>query len=95
LVKIKNKARIGMLLDTHYATHEMLNSEYESNGKSYKYYRHKEGGRDEVFSGMQDHAKWLLLQDIIDLLLAAGFEKFSIEKNELQRNGPRVRIYFQ
>lgn len=95
LIKIKSKAKNGMLLDTHYATHEILNGEYTSNGKTYKYYRHDEGGRDEVFSGMHDHAKWLLLQDIIDLLLAAGFKKFTIEKNELQRNGPRACIYFQ
>lgn len=95
LLKIKSKARNGLLLDTHYATSEMLNGEYNSNGKTYKYYRHDEGGRDEVFSGMHDHAKWILLQDIIDLLLATGFEKFSIEKNELQRNGPRACIYFQ
>ncbi len=83
----------GLLLDTHYALPEMLDGAYTINGKEYRYYNYKEKGRNEVFSGMYDFAKWLLLDDIISLLVDAGFSEIRIVKNSVQRNGPRVTLF--
>jgi hypothetical protein len=38
---------------------------------------------------MYDHAKWLLLDDLISLLDGLGFAKFVMLRNGQQRNGPR------
>ncbi len=83
-------ANDGMLLDTHYATTEMLNGCYTVNGKEYRYYKYGESGRGEVFSGMYDHAKWLLFDDIKEILAYVGFTDFRVVKDSPQRNGPRV-----
>jgi SAM-dependent methyltransferase len=80
----------GFLLDTHYATPEMVNNKYEVDGHDYRYFHYREKGRDEVFSGMYDHAKWLLLDDLKGLLAELGFGSFQILKDEQQRNGPRI-----
>lgn len=87
------KCRAGLLLDTHYATPEMANGIIQDDGNKYPYFKYREGGRDEIFSGMYDHAKWLLLDDLIRLLKASGFGQIVVASNEVQRNGPRVTIY--
>jgi len=79
----------GLLLDTHYAKPDMLNNAYQVDGKEYRYFHYREKGREEVFSGMYDHAKWLLLDDLKLLLTELGFSKFQMLKDEQQRNGPR------
>jgi hypothetical protein len=79
----------GFLLDTHYATPEMVNNSYAVDSREYRYYHYREKGRDEVFSGMYDHAKWLLMDDLKALLAGLGFPRFEILKDEQQRNGPR------
>lgn len=79
----------GFLLDTHYAKPDMLNNSYKVDGCDYRYFHYREKGRDEVFSGMYDHAKWLLLDDLKALFAELGFGKFQMLKDEQQRNGPR------
>lgn len=93
LLRLGKIVRDGMLLDTHYATEEMLNSNYEVQGRTYSYYKYGEGGRDEVFSGMYDHAKWLLLADIRHILSEMGFTDILVHRDEIQRNGPRVTLF--
>lgn len=93
LIKLGEVARLGVLLDTHYATDNMANKTLELGGYEYRYHSYKEKGRDEVFSGMYDHAKWLLLDDIKKILTDIGFSDISIYKDEQQRNGPRVTLY--
>lgn len=93
LLKLHTIARKGILLDTHYATEEMAQEQTTREGKIYRYHIYKEGGIEDVFSGMYDHAKWLLLNDIIDSLKSTGFTEILIHKNEVQRNGPRVTLY--
>lgn len=83
----------GVMLDTHIATEKMVNSEYEVNGKIYKYYRHRESGYRDVFSGMLDHAKWLLLSDLELLLKQAGFPNIEVLEMREERNGPRVLLF--
>jgi tRNA (mo5U34)-methyltransferase len=93
LLALKQHANQGILLDTHYATNEMLNANYTTSGGSYDYHRFKEGGRDEVFSGMYDHSKWLTLDCIKKILTDIGFSDVRVLNDELQRNGPRVTLY--
>lgn len=93
LLSLADIASDGVLLDTHYATKEMLNGSYAVGGKEYRYYKYGEKGRDEVFSGMYDHAKWLLLDDIKEIMARAGFTDFRIVQDSQQRNGPRVTAF--
>jgi hypothetical protein len=93
LVQLGAFTRSGILLDTHYATQDMADKTFESPERTYRYYSYKEKGRNEVFSGMYDHAKWLLLEDIEAILKGIGFSDIRIYKDELQRNGPRVTLY--
>lgn len=90
---LASKATDGILLDTHYATPAMANTSYQVGGRSFVCHKYVEGGRNEVFSGMYDHAKWLLLDDIKTLLIEAGFIDIRTAADELQRNGPRVTLY--
>ncbi len=93
LMALEHHINEGILLDTHYATQEMLNANYTTSSGAYDYYRFKEGGRDEVFSGMYDHAKWLTLDCIKQVLVNMGFSDVRVMKDELQRNGPRVTLF--
>jgi SAM-dependent methyltransferase len=83
----------GIMLDTHFADEGDVNGEYEVVGKTYRYKRHREGGKAEVFSGMRDHAKWLTLDDLAALLTVLGFGEIDIVNKQLMRNGPRALIY--
>lgn len=93
LLKLADNAKDGLLLDTHYASSGMVNSCYVVNGKEYRCFGYREKGRNEVFSGMYDHAKWLLLEDIKELLSQIGFSDIRISKDFQQRNGPRVTLF--
>lgn len=93
LLKLNKVVRNGILLDTHYATDEMAEEKLLYEGETYRYYTYREGGIKDVFSGMYDHSKWLLLDDIIRILKGLGFCEILVYKNEIQRNGPRVTLY--
>lgn len=93
LLQLAKVTKDGLLLDTHYATNEMANSCYVVNGREYRYFNYREKGRNEVFSGMYDHAKWLLLEDIKGILRQIGFSDIRISKDIQQRNGPRVTLF--
>jgi tRNA (mo5U34)-methyltransferase len=87
--------RRGVMLDTHIATAESAVEEYESAGRKYRYRRYVEGGKRDVFSGMYDHAKWLLMDDLKAILAQAGFSSVEIAEHREERNGPRVLVFAQ
>ncbi len=93
LQRLAKGVRQGMLLDTHVAPPATATHTFTSGGRSYRYHRHKEGGKAEVFSGMYDHAKWLLLDDLIALLRSVGFTRVDQIELRDERNGPRVRLH--
>ncbi len=93
ILQFANYCEKHVLLDTHYATPEMAKLNYSHDGKEYRFYRHRESGYKDVFSGMLDHAKWLTLEDIEDLLTQAGFGKVEIIEKRSERNGPRVLLF--
>ena len=93
LIQIGKLAQCGILLDTHYATDEMATHQFDEPHSSYKYYMHREHGRDEVFSGMYHHAKWLKLNDIKEILSQIGFPEIVVYKDDKKSFAPRVTIY--
>jgi tRNA (mo5U34)-methyltransferase len=92
LFQLKDVIKIGMMLDTHYATEGMLNSSYEYQDKEYRCYNYPERGRDDVFSGTNDFSRWLLKEDIINILKEIGLSNVKIISDEEQRNGPRFTL---
>ena len=84
----------GLMLDTHVAAPSDPLDEYEVDGRRFRYRRFRESGRDDVFSGMQEHSKWLLLEDLVEALRTiAGFERVDVAEERAERNGPRVLIF--
>jgi tRNA (mo5U34)-methyltransferase len=82
----------GVLLDTHYATPEMADKTCETALGKFAYRHYSEKGYADVFSGMQDHAKWLLLDDMISILKKGGFSEVEVIEKRAEKNGPRVLL---
>jgi tRNA (mo5U34)-methyltransferase len=83
---------LGLLLDTHFALEEQAGLSYEVAGRQWRYYRYPEGRPEDMFAGTSDHAKWLTLPSILDLLGEAGFSDVPIVEKREERNGPRVLL---
>lgn len=83
----------GVMLDTHYCLAQDATEKYSVQGKEYTYKRYLEYGKKEAFSGMYDHSKWLLLEDIVGCLKEAGFDQVEIVEKRDERNGPRVLLF--
>lgn len=92
LLALGRVARDGVLLDTHVATPAEATESMELDGRTYAYRRYREGGVDEVFSGMYEHAKWLTLEGLVDVLGWAGFGKVDVVEERAERNGTRVLV---
>lgn len=86
-------ARTGLMLDTHIAPSGKANRSYTVGGREFRYRWSDEGGKGEVFSGMGDHAKWLLLDDLLMLVKEAGFADIDVAEHRQERNGDRVLLY--
>jgi 2-polyprenyl-3-methyl-5-hydroxy-6-metoxy-1,4-benzoquinol methylase len=83
----------GLMLDTHYAREEDAAEEYGVEGERFRFRRYEERGRNDVFSGMRPHSKWLLLDDITGVLRGVGFDSVEIVETRDERNGPRVLLF--
>ena len=93
LLDLHKYIKKGLMLDTHYCLPEEATHSYVISGKKYPYKKYLEFGTKEAFSGMYDHSKWLLLDDIKGCLIKAGFEKVDIIEKRSERNGPRVLLF--
>jgi len=82
-----------VMLDTHVASTEAKLDSFVSGSERFRYQRYKEGGREEPFAGMADHAKWLVEEDLVRLLREIGFVMVDVAERRAERNGPRVLIY--
>lgn len=82
----------GLLLDTHIAAPDALTASYVCAGKTYSYWPYREHGRQDPFSGMRDHAKWLPEATLLDLLRQAGFEADEVRLRQ-ERNGLRALVH--
>lgn len=83
----------GLMLDTHYALQEDVTDTYEADGERFRFRRYDEAGRGDVFSGMRSHSKWLLLDDITDVLSSVSFHKVEVVETRVERNGPRALLF--
>jgi hypothetical protein len=92
LRKILRKTTFAVLLDTHFAEDSELTHTYNVSNCEYKYKYFRESGRDDSFSGMFDHAKWLQLSVIKNLLIDEGFVNIQDCLVRKERFGPRVTI---
>lgn len=93
LLHLQKFVRKGVMLDTHYSLPEDAKDSYNVGDRDYPYKRYMEYGKKESFSGMYDHSKWMLLDDIIDCLKQSGFDNVEIVEKRAERNGPRVLLY--
>lgn len=93
LQAIAPKVRTGLMLDTHVATPEAARDVLSTGGRQLRCQRYAEGGVGEVFSGMYDHAAWLVLDDLLGLLVELGFKHTRVHEQRAERNGPRVLVF--
>jgi len=85
--------RVGVMLDTHVADETSDRIErYEVGTKAFRCAVKRESGRAQPFAGMRDYARWLVLDDLRELLESCGFEIIK-ERVRSERNGPRVLIF--
>lgn len=95
LRSVLERTKDAVLLDTHVAhDEETANHQYEADGKIYRYHKYAEN-RLEPFAGMEDHAKWLLLEELKELFAAEGFSNWQVASDRAERNGRRVTIWAQ
>lgn len=85
----------GVLLDTHVAdSAEAADLEYEVDGAKVRYRRKPEPhAATAPFAGMRDHAKYLVLEDLVEHVRGHGFEDVQVVSNRLERNGRRVTLW--
>ncbi|MEK0446556.1 MAG: hypothetical protein RLZZ399_1877 [Verrucomicrobiota bacterium] len=95
LRSVLQRTREAVLLDTHVARSGEITHRYESYGASYPVRLYREGGRTDPFSGLREHAKWLLHEDISRILANEGFSNIQELAVEEQRNGLRVCLFAQ
>jgi SAM-dependent methyltransferase len=93
LVELCAQTRQMIMLDTHVARPDDKLVSYQSCGKTYQYLSYSEPGRDAPFAGMNDHAKWLLETDLVNLLKQCGFEDVDVVERRDERNGLRILLY--
>ncbi len=93
MIKLASRTRKAIMLDTHYAREEEATETYQVDGVSYRYKHFREGGREEAFAGMYDHAKWLPLNTLVDILKQCGFANVDVAELRDERNGARTLIY--
>jgi tRNA (mo5U34)-methyltransferase len=86
-------AKLGVMLDTHYAEPKDATRRYSSGGRDFSYFEYREGGHADVFAGMYDHAKWLTLEGLREACALAGFPGFEVVRTTPSRNGPRVLLF--
>jgi SAM-dependent methyltransferase len=85
-------ARVGVMLDTHFAVDDDATDIYEVDGREYPYKRYREFGLADPFSGMHEHSKWLRLDDILTLLAEAGLSDVRLLRTRNERYGPRATL---
>lgn len=89
------RTRLGVLLDSHVASSDSkVLEEMQVHGRTYRYARYAEVHRDaNPFAGLENHAKWLHLDDLLDLLRQSGFADATVVSEREERNGRRVTIF--
>lgn len=94
LLEVLPRTGSAVLLDTHVAGPQDVLQEYAVAGKIYRHRRKPEPNiAVSPFAGMTDHAKYLLLDDLMGLLRDQGFADTRLISDRDERNGRRVTIW--
>lgn len=87
------RTREALLLDTHIAQNEGSAVEsYDVDGRTFRFERHGERSVSP-FAGVRDHAKWLVLDELRELIAAEGFKDVRVKSDRAERNGRRVTLW--
>jgi len=89
---LASRTREALILDTHVATDETATKAYSVDGRRYRYQRKGER-RISPFAGMMDHAKWLLVEDLIDICKVNGLKDIRRCEVREERNGARLLLW--
>jgi len=81
------------MLDTHVASDTDQLEDYLVDGEKLRVRRYREKGRHDPFSGMKDHSRWLLEDDLLRVLRDLGFATVEVTERRDERHGPRVLIH--
>jgi tRNA (mo5U34)-methyltransferase len=94
LDEVLPRAREAVLLDTHICADGEGSQSYEVGGHTF-HYRHKGEPHASVapFAGLGSHAKYLVLDEIVDHLRRHGFPNVQVASDRAERNGRRVTIW--
>jgi 2-polyprenyl-3-methyl-5-hydroxy-6-metoxy-1,4-benzoquinol methylase len=92
LLRLRDIARVGVLLDTQVAEDDEATEWMTVNGREYRYKHHGEDPASSPKAGMFDHAKWLRVDDIVALLEECGFAPAKVVGRRPERNGTRATI---
>ena len=82
----------GLMLDTHYATPDSAGDSFEVDGRTFACRSFGEA-RADPFSGMLAQSRWILLDDMLELLGEAGFGTVDVVERRDERNGPRLLLF--
>lgn len=84
----------SLVLDTH-VTHADTNfprDDIRHGNKTYRAHLYREGGWDDVFSGVEPASRWLDQDALVEVLRDAGYASVEVVQERAERNGPRVCI---
>jgi hypothetical protein len=93
LTAVARLTRRGLMLDTHFALPEEATASFTSGQQTYRCRRYEEFGHADVFSGMYEHSRWLMLDDLVSILGTVGLGNTEIVERRDERNGARVLLY--
>jgi tRNA (mo5U34)-methyltransferase len=82
----------GLMLDTHYATPDDAGDSYDVDGRTFACRAFGEA-RADPFSGMLAQSRWILLDDMLEVLGEAGFDAVDVVERRDERNGPRLLLF--
>jgi hypothetical protein len=81
------------MLDTHVASAGKKLEDYLVDGEVLRVRRYREKGRHDPFSGIEDHSRWLLEDDLVRVLRDLGFATVEVAERRDERHGARVLIH--
>lgn len=95
LDEILPRTRGALLLDTHVVDEaDQASLTYQVGGRDVRYRMKPEPNAAKApFAGMKDHAKYLVLEDLIDHIAAHGFTDVRVVSDRMERHGRRVTVW--
>lgn len=95
LDEVLPRTRGALLLDTHVVDDVgQASLVYQTGGREVRYRNKPEPNAAKApFAGMKDHAKYLVLEDLVGHIAGHGFPDVRVVSDRMERNGRRVTIW--